>query len=86
MNYNIISTQDAINIHLVKSKLSQLSYRSILNHKTLKNKDGSPLRVRVNGKLKTWKTRIYEFQLPMKHGLKDCFYINETNYGEWAIE
>lgn len=55
------------------------------HHKTLKNADGTPLRGRVNGKCKTWKTRPTEFRLPMKYGLKECFYIDETNAHEWEV-
>ena len=57
----------------------------IFNHISLKNADGSPLRARVNGKVKVWKTRPAEFQLPMKHGLKECFYISQDNADEWLI-
>jgi hypothetical protein len=54
-------------------------------HKTLKNRDGSRLRARQNGKLKLWKTRPTEFKLPCKHGLKGCFYITQDNAHEWEI-
>ena len=63
---------------------------TIFYHKTLKNADGSPLRGRVNGKCKTWKTRPDDFRLPMKHGLYDYFYISggegfphTANAGQW---
>lgn len=38
---------------------------------------------RVNGKCKTWKTRPDEFRLPMKYGLYECFYIDNSNAHEW---
>jgi len=57
----------------------------ILHHKSLKNSDKTPLRARVNGKVQTWKTRPEEFKLPLKHGLKDCFYITEFNAAEWEV-
>lgn len=57
----------------------------VLQHKTLKNADGTPVRCRVNGACKTWKTRPSEFRLPVKHGLKHCFYITPSNAGEWEI-
>jgi len=46
-----------------------------LEHKTMLNRDGTPLRARTNGKCKTWKTRPKDFKLPCVHGLKDYFYI-----------
>ena len=55
------------------------------NHVTEKNADGTPLRCRVNGKCKTWKTRPAEFKLPVKHGLYNCFYITNHNAREWQL-
>lgn len=62
----------------------------ILYHKTLRNADKTPLRARVNGKVKTWKTRPTEFRIPMKHGLKECFYITDNpnwdgNAADWVL-
>lgn len=51
---------------------------TIFYHVRLKNADGTPLRARVNGKCKTWKREPERFTLPMKHGLKQCFYIDST--------
>ena len=44
-----------------------------------KNADGTCVRWRVNGKVKTWKTRPGEFKIPVKHGLYDYGYITEKN-------
>ena len=63
-----------------------LCYRDILYHKTLKNKDGSSVRCRVNGQLKTWKTRPDDFRLPVKYGLRVCFYITPVNAADWTID
>lgn len=62
-----------------------LRYRQELQHNTLKNHDGTPMRCRVNGKCKTWKSKAFEteFELPVKHGLRNCFYITLRNAGEW---
>ena len=56
------------------------------HHVSEKNADGTPARCRVNGACKTWKTRPTEFRLPVKHGLKLCFYITLENAGEWITE
>lgn len=56
-----------------------------LYHKKLRNADGTPTRCRVNGKCQTWKTRPSEFKLPVKYGLKTCFYITESNAEEWSV-
>lgn len=55
-----------------------------LHHVSAKNADGTPVRCRVNGKCKTWKTRPNDFRLPVKYGLKRCFYITPSNAAEWV--
>jgi len=60
-------------------------YRNEFHHVSAKNADGTPLRCRVNGKCKTWKTRPTEFRLPVKYGLRTCFYITEDNAHEWEV-
>ena len=64
-------------------RFAALRHGDVIEHKLLKNADGTPLRARVNGKIKTWKTRPGEFELPMKYGLKQCFYITQRNADEW---
>lgn len=56
---------------------------SQFHHVRLKNADGTPVRCRANGRCKTWKTRPEDFRLPVKHGLKQCFYITPRNADEW---
>ena len=51
----------------------------------LKNADGTPLRVRVTGKCKTWKTRPTHFRLPVKYGMYESGYITHENCDEWRI-
>lgn len=48
-----------------------------------KDHKGKVIRARVNGKCRVWKTKPGKFRLPMKFGLKDCFYIDEYNAGQW---
>ena len=55
-------------------------------HVSLKNADGTALRARVNGQCKLWKTRPGEFRLPMKYGLRDCFYITEKDMEDWDAQ
>lgn len=63
-------------------QISSFRTGTTLLHVSLKNADGSPLRARVNGKIQgslekgTWR-------LPMKYGLKSCFYITQANLQEW---
>ena len=69
---------------ITKEIALSLEYRATLHHVREKNSDGSPVRCRVNGKCKTWKTRPNDFQLPVKHGLKHCFYITPRNAADWS--
>ena len=43
-------------------------------------------RWRTNGQLKTWKTRPDEFRQPIKHGLRDYGYLDETNAHQFHLE
>ena len=54
-------------------------------HVTQKNADGTPIRCRANGQCKTWKSRPFDFRLPVKHGLRDCFYLTPSNADQWTI-
>ena len=69
---------------ITKEIALSLEYRATLHHVREKNSDGSPVRCRVNGKCKTWVTRPNDFQLPVKHGLRDCFYITPANAQDWV--
>lgn len=60
-------------------------YGQIFHHTKFKSADGSPLRVRANGKCQTWKTRPTEFRLPVKYGLYDYDEINERNCQNWEV-
>lgn len=59
------------------------SYREEFHHVSEKNADDTPMRCRVNGKCKTWKTRPADFCLPVKYGLRQCFYITPENADQW---
>jgi len=68
---------------ITKEQAVSSQYRHEFHHVTEKNADGTAVRCRVNGQCKTWKTRPEEFRLPVKYGLKQCFYIDQNNANEW---
>lgn len=74
---------DSVMKKLCRENVEELRSGTILHHITARNADGTPLRGRVNGKVILWKTRPLEFRVPMKYGLKTCFYITEGNAKEW---
>ena len=53
-----------------------LTHGDILHHRTNRNADGSAQRWRVNGKVKRWKTRPDEIQVPLKYGLRGYGYLD----------
>jgi len=56
-----------------------------LYHTTLRNVDGTPQRWKVNGEIKLWKTRPYDFSVPIKHGLRDFSYLTHVNAYEFYL-
>ena len=57
-----------------------------VHHATLKNRDGTPFRARVNGAIKTWKTRPNDYRLPVKYGFHGRgIYITPENEHEWQV-
>ena len=54
-----------------------LSPGTILYHDLNRNADNTPQRWRVNGKPKTWKTRLGEVRVPVKHGLYQYGYVTQ---------
>lgn len=70
---------------ITKEQAVALKHGTILHHNTATQGKGAPLRCRVNGKCKTWKTRPEEFKLPVKHGLYEHGYIDETNAAGWSV-
>jgi len=62
-----------------------LVYGNHLYHKKWKNADGSPYKVKVNGKPQTWKTRPNEIRIPIKRGLYEYGHITEHELNEWSL-
>ena len=68
---------------ITKEIALRLKHGDIVYHITNKGSDNRPVRVRVNGMCKIWKTKPYDFRIPMKWGLSTCFYIDKANMHEW---
>ena len=50
------------------------------------NADGTAMRVRVTGKVQTWKTRPSEVQVPVKHGMYESLYITHRNMDRFTLK
>jgi hypothetical protein len=68
------------------AQAKKLGYRHEIYHLTLRDSTGHSLRARVNGKIKLWKTIPGIFKLPMKHGLRDTFYLTQLNADQWSLK
>ncbi len=69
------------NQRITRENVQQVTgYIHMVNHR---NADGTPVRWRINGKCKTWKTRPNEFRVPIKHGLYDYGYLTHENAHEF---
>jgi hypothetical protein len=66
--------------NLTVEMAKNLRHGQILAHTDHKNADGTCVRWRVNGDVKTYKKRPDIFQVPLKHGLRDYGYCTNTNY------
>lgn len=53
-------------------------------HISAKNADGTPLRARASGQCKVWVKSPDRFKLPVKYGLYESFYIDNSNASEWV--
>lgn len=71
---------------ITKAIAINCQHSQTFHHVSEKNADGTPTRCRVNGQCKIWKTRPEDFRLPVKHGLKLCFYITPANADEWVTD
>lgn len=50
------------------------------------NKKGEHLRIRITGKVKTWKTRPNLISVPWKHGLYDYGHLTQDTLSEFSLE
>lgn len=57
-----------------------LKYRDTLHHVTFKNADGTPMRFRVNGVVKTWKRDLERIRVPLKRGLWEHGYLTNGSF------
>jgi hypothetical protein len=69
---------------MITKQIALTQPRELL-HVTMKNKDGTPLRVRSNGMCKTWKRSPDKFELPVKYGLYQYAKITNDNAHEWCL-
>lgn len=57
----------------------KLTYRDTIYVKNQYGSDGYRVRWRINGKVKTWKRNPDKIEIPIKHGLYDYGYLDNSN-------
>jgi len=62
-----------------------LTYGQVIYYKHGRNADGSLERWRVNGAVKTWKRDPSRVRVPLKHGLYNYGYLDETNMKDFEL-
>jgi hypothetical protein len=62
-----------------------LRYGQVLHLRGHANRDGSPMRWRVNGRPKVWKRRPDEVRVPIKYGLKTCGYLTHHTLDQFTL-
>ena len=58
----------------------------ILFHRHARNADNTPVRWRVTGLVKTWKTMPDRVRIPVKHGLYSYGSIQEFDLEDFSLE
>lgn len=59
-------------------------YHRTQKYRNKKGQQGDPIQVRRNGATKRWKRQPDQFRVPVKYGLYDYFYIDNSNAHEWS--
>lgn len=62
-----------------------LTPNQTIYHASLRNRDGTALLARVNGK-PVIKKRSNTWRIPLKHGLKTFFNLDPRNVNDWLIK
>ena len=60
-------------------RAKELKVGDILHSTTQNNADGTPMRAKVNGKVKTWVRQPERVKIPYKRGLYEYGYLTEAD-------
>ena len=88
LGYNLVSqrmggkeSRMAIALEQAKS----LTWHDMLYHVRYRNADGTPVRCRVNGAVKTWTRSPQKVQVPWKHGMHEYGYLTESDLDDFCL-
>lgn len=63
----------------------KLTYHQTIYHARYKNSDGTPERWKVNGAVRTWKTKPDKVLVPLKRGLYQYGYLTESDLEDFNL-
>jgi hypothetical protein len=67
----------------------RLRHGQVVYHCFARNADGTPMRVRVTGQVKTWKRDPSKVRVPVKRGMYDSGYLDsffQRNLDQWVLD
>ena len=70
---------------MLLSEAKSLRHGQLVYIKGLYNSDGTAARARVTGKVKTWKTRPSDVEVPIKRGMYDSGYVTSRNLDRFTL-
>lgn len=70
---------------IMLEQAKRLRYGQTVYHVHLRNSDDSPYRFKVNGQPITWKRNTSAVRVPIKRGLREYAYLDETNLNEFCL-
>ena len=62
-----------------------LGYGDTIYSKYYNNADGTPQRFKVNGQVKVWKRTPNRVQVPLKRGLYEFGYLDESELNDFCL-
>jgi len=83
--YSYRADEYKIGASLGMKHIPHLKHGMILEHKTFKNADGTPMRVKVTGMPQAYKRDPMNARIPIKHGLYNHGTLDRTNVYEWRL-
>lgn len=70
---------------ITKEQALALKLREEIHSSLNRNRDGTCAKWRVNGQVKTWKTRPEEFRVPVKYGMYTYGYVTDISSDDYHL-
>lgn len=77
-------SQEAKAGEINRDTIRDIGHGTTLYHRFFINADGSPVRARVTGKVRTWVRNPGYFEIPWKHGMRTHGKVTPDDAGDWT--